>query len=235
MRCLTMVMWKDAFEKINIELDLTKRKKQALDDLLNTGRISQSTYDCLCKDLNEDINQIELRRKSLAEKMASKLRELEEQLQALEFFLANSEMAYVAGEINSELYTQESSALNLGMEATRQELNWIKEVIIQLVPKETVPTPTAPSTVEGVEVTSTEPATENAPEVSSSAPIEAPVEVTPVAGETTIEQPSHVAVETTTETPIESTTTPEPPSEGGQPPFRDKGENPPSQEEKKEG
>jgi len=229
-----MVLWKDAFEKINIELDLTKRKKQALDDLLSTGRISQSTRDCLCKDLDEEINQIELRRKSLAEKIASKLSELEEQLQALEFFLANSEMAYVAGEISSELYTQESSALNLGMEATKQELNLIKEVVIQLVPKETMPTTTAPSTVETVEATPTETAVENAPEVTSNAPIEAPVEVTPVAGETTIEQPSQVAVETTTETPIESTTT-EPSSGGEQTPFREEGENPPAQEEKKEG
>jgi len=211
-----MVMWKDSFEKINTELDLTKRKKQALDDLLSAGRISQFTYDCVCKDLNEDIDQIELRRKSLAKKMASKISELEEQLQTLEFFLANSEMAYAAGEINSELYSQESSALNLGMEATKQELNWIKEVIIQLVPKETTPT-TAPSTVEGVEATPTETAVENAPQVTSGAPIEAPVEITPVAGETTIQQPSQVAVETTTETPLESTTTE------------------PSQEEKKEG
>lgn len=231
-----MVLWKDAFEKINIELDLTKRKKQALDDLFSTGRISQSTHGGLCKDLDEDINQIELRRKSLAEKIASKLNELEKQLQALEFFLANSEMGYVAGEINSELYAQESSALNLGLEATKQELNWIKEVIIQLVPKETMPITTAFPTVESVEVTPTETAVENAPEVSSSAPIEAPVEVTPVAGETTIEQPSQIAVETTTETPIESTTTTEPSSEGGeQAPFRDEGENPSQQEEKKEG
>jgi len=230
-----MVMWKDAFEKINIELDLTKRKKQALDDLLSAGRISQSTFDCLCKNLDEDINQIELRRKSLAEKMASKLSELEEQLQTLEFFLANSEMAYVAGEINSELYTQESSALNLGMEATKQELNWIKEVIIQLVPKETMPTIPAPSAVESVEATPTETAVENAPQVTSNAPIETPVEVTPVAGETTIEQPSHVAVETTTETPKESTSTTELSSEGEQTPFRDEGENPTPQEEKKEG
>ena len=142
LRCLTMVMWKDAFEKINIELDLTKRKKQALDDLLNAGRISQSTYNCLCKDVNEEISEIEARRKALAEKTASKISELEEQLQTLEFFLANTEMAYVAGEISSELYSPESNALNLGLEATKQELNWIKEVIIQLVPKEPTP-PTA--------------------------------------------------------------------------------------------
>jgi len=230
-----MVFWKDAFEKINSELDLTKRKKQTLDDLLSTGRISQSTYDRLCKDLSEDLTQIEIRRKTLAEKMTSKLNELEEQLQTLEFFLANSEMAYAAGEVNSELYAQESSALNLGMEATKQELNWIKEVIIQLVPKETMAVATVPTAIEAVEATPTETAVESTPQVTSSAPIEAPVEVTPVAGETTIEQPSPVATETTTQTPVESTTTTEPSTEGGQEPFRDQGENPPSQEEKQEG
>jgi polyhydroxyalkanoate synthesis regulator phasin len=202
-----MVMWKDAFEKINIELDLTKRKKQALDDLLNAGRISQSTYDCLCKDINEEINQIEARRKALAEKTASKISELEEQLQTLEFFLATTEMAYVAGEISSELYSPESNALNLGLEATKQELNWIKEVIIQLVPKE----PTLPisitATVESIEATPIETAVENAPQVSSNAPIETPVEVTPASSDKPVEQPSYVAVETATEQPLESTTT----------------------------
>ena len=56
-----MVMWKDAFEKVTTELDLAKRKKQALDNLLGAGKISQFTYDCLCKDLNEEISQIEIR------------------------------------------------------------------------------------------------------------------------------------------------------------------------------
>jgi len=230
-----MVLWKDAFEKINSELDLTKKKKQALDALLSSGKISQFTYDLLCKDINEDLTQIELRRKSLAEKMTSKLNELEEQLQTLEFFLANSEMAYAAGEVNSELYAQESRALNMGMEATKQELNWIKEVIIQLVPKETMPVTPAPTTIETVEATPTETAVESTPQVTSNAPIEAPVEITPTAEETTIEQPSPVAAETTTQTPVESTTTTEPSAEGGQEPFRDQSENPPSQEEKQEG
>lgn len=238
-----MVVWKEAFEKINIELDLTKKKKQALDDLLNVGRISQLTYESLSKNLNEDINQIELRRKALAEKIASKLSELEEQLQTLEFFLANSEMAYAAGEMDPELYAKESSALNLGMEATKQELNWIKEVIIQLVPQETsAMTSAPPSTVESVEATPTETAVENAPQVAAStpsAPIETPTEVTPPAEETTIKQPDQVAVQTAPETPTETTPTTEPSSPssegGGQEPFRDPGDSPPPQDEKKEG
>jgi hypothetical protein len=204
----SMVLWKDAFEKVSLELEVTKRKKQALDDLLNAGRISQSTFDILCKGLNDELNEIEARRKVLTEKMSSKLSELEQQQQALEFFLAHTEMAYVAGETSSELYAQESSALDMGLEATKQELNWIKDVIIQLVPRETATVEVvAAAVVETIESTPTETAVESAPPVTSNAPIEMPAEVTPVTGEKPIEQPSYVAVETATEPPIESTTT----------------------------
>jgi hypothetical protein len=192
-------MWKDAFDRVNTELDLANRKKQALDTLLGSGRISQFTYDCICKDLNEEIGQIEIRRKALTDKMTNKLSELEEQQQTLEFFLANSEMAYAAGEINDELHARECSALSLGLDAVKQELNWIREVIIQLVPKEALSPASAPSMVEGVEATSTPTPIENIPSVTAAVPLEAPVEATPVVGKVAIEKPSQVVVETATE------------------------------------
>jgi len=224
-----LVAWKDSFEKINNELDLAKKKKHALDDLFTTGRISQGTYDSLGKELNEEIQEVETRQKALAEKMTYKLDELEQQMQALEVFLANSEISYVAGEINEELHAQESSALSLGLEATKQELNFIKEVIIQLIPKEATTTPT-PATTETAEAAPTETAVEKAPEVASSVPIEAPVEVTPVSEETKIEPPTPVPMEATTESAPQ-----ENPSEEGPAPFRSEGEETGTPEEKKEG
>jgi len=139
---MILVTWKGFFEKINAELDMTSRKKQALENLHNAGRISQFAYECLNKELTDEIEQVEARRKALAEKMTSKLNELEEQRMALEMFLANTEMAHVAGEIDDEIHAKESSALDLGLEATKQELNWIREVVLQLVPKETETSPT---------------------------------------------------------------------------------------------
>jgi len=217
-----LVTWKDSFEKINAELDLTKRKKQALDSLHDCGRISQFAYECLNKELTEEIEQTETRRKALAEKMTGKLNELEEQRIALEMFLANTEMAFAAGEIDGEIYAKESSALDLGLEATKQELNWIKEVIVQLVPKEGEPsgTSTEPSaTVETTEVAATESVVEKTAETPQSVPVEVPVEVT-ATSEVKMEQ-----VPPSTETPI-ATTTPST-SEGGEAPFREQGENPP--------
>jgi len=210
--------WKDSFEKVNIELDVTKRKKQTLDNLHETGRISQFAYECLNKGLTEETEQAEAQRKVLTEKMTRKLNELEEQRIALEMFLANTEMAYVAGEINEELHSKESSALDLGLEATKQELNLIKEVIIQLVPKESEPAATpAPTTApsETTEATTTETTVEKTTETPSNVPVEVPVEVTTTTSEVKVEQ-----IQTPPETPAPTQTTT---SEGGGAPFREQG------------
>jgi len=220
-RCYNLVNWKDSFERINMELDVTNRKKQTLDNLHDAGRISQFAYECLNKGLTEEIEQAEAQRKALAEKMTRKLNELEEQRIALEIFLANTELAYVAGEINEELHSKESSALDLGLEATKQELNWIKEVIIQLVPKESE-TEAKPTPAEGTEATTTttEPAVEKTTETTSNVPVEVPLEVTTTTSEVTVEQ-----IQAPPETPAPTQTTT---SGGGEAPFREQGGDAPT-------
>ncbi|MFX1301121.1 MAG: CdvA-like protein [Promethearchaeota archaeon] len=179
--------WKGFFEKINAELDMTSRKKQALENLHTAGRISQFAYECLNKELTDEIEQVEARRKALAEKMTSKLNELEEQRMALEMFLANTEMAHVAGEIDDEIHAKESSALDLGLEATKQELNWIREVVLQLVPKETE-TSESQTPVESIEVAAVETDVEKTSEATESVQVEAPVEVTANVSEVKVEE-----------------------------------------------
>ena len=212
-----MISWKDSFEKINNELDLAMKKQNALEELHSNDKISHVTYENLNKALTKEIEIIEARRKELAEKMNSKLNELERQVNTLEMFLANVEMSHAAGEITEELHDQEVSALDLGLEATKNELNFIKEAIMQLVPEEmqTEPTTTI-ETAETVETTPTETAMETVPEVSATEPIETQVEETqvetpPVTDETSIEQPTEMIVETpetpeTAEMPIETPT-----------------------------
>lgn len=179
--------WKGFFEKINAEIDMTSRKKQALENLHTAGRISQFAYECLNKELTDEIEQVEARRKALAEKMTSKLNELEEQRMALEMFLANTEMAHVAGEIDDEIHAKESSALDLGLEATKQELNWIREVVLQLVPKETE-TSQSQTPVESIEVAAVETDVEKTSEATESVQVEAPVEVTANVSEVKVEE-----------------------------------------------
>jgi len=75
------VLYEGYLEMVRRELDLVKRKKGALDGLFDADKISQSTYDCLNKDLTEDMARIEADQKTLAERTTSRANELEKQSQ----------------------------------------------------------------------------------------------------------------------------------------------------------
>jgi len=93
--------WKYSFEMINRELELVRKKKQALDELLASGKISQATYESLEKELAEALLNLETYQKSLIEKMSTRADDLEKQISTLELFLANLEIHHAAGEIDN--------------------------------------------------------------------------------------------------------------------------------------
>jgi hypothetical protein len=129
---LKLISWKRSFEILNEEFETVKKKKQALDNLLNTGRISHSTFDFFNREIDEAIEQIEKQRKALLEKMNSKTEELEEQIKTLERLLANFEIQHVSNEVNEEVYQREISLLSIGIENARLELDAIKEAVNKL-------------------------------------------------------------------------------------------------------
>lgn len=139
-----------SFEIVSQELDLTKRKKQALDDLLASTRISQPTYEHLEKGLTETILDLEAQQRSLGDKMTGWADELGEQIQLLELLLANLEIHHATGEIDDDAYDKQNRAILLGIEATKQDLVDIRNILSKTVP-ETVETPSAPTTPETTE------------------------------------------------------------------------------------
>jgi polyhydroxyalkanoate synthesis regulator phasin len=136
-----------SFEIVNQELDLTRRKKQALDDLLASERISQPTYEHLEKGLMETIVDLETQQKSLADKMTGWADELEEQIQLLELLLANLEIHHATGEIDDDAYDKQNRAILLGLDATKHDLVDMRNILSKTV-SETVPTPSVPTTPE---------------------------------------------------------------------------------------
>jgi hypothetical protein len=120
------------------ELDLIKKKKQALDDLLSSGRISQPTYEHLDAEVKEALTSIEKYLETIVCKMESRAQDLEKQIGTLEIFLANTEMLHVTGEIDDETYEKQMKAINIGLEAAKQELNEIKSILEGPKPAETV-------------------------------------------------------------------------------------------------
>ena len=91
-------------EKISGELELAKKKKEALDKLLNQGKVSQTTYDSFSNEVATAINEIEAKQNALVEKMKSKIGELEQQMKTLEFLreatVCSYSLSYIFGIYN---------------------------------------------------------------------------------------------------------------------------------------
>jgi len=127
-----LISWKHSFRRLSEEFEVARKKKQALDSLLNTGRISQSTHDMFKKEIDDGIADIDKQQKALLEKMAAKVFELEGQIKTLEILLANFEIRHVTEEIDEETYQRDSNLLSVGLENAKQELNQVKEAADQL-------------------------------------------------------------------------------------------------------
>lgn len=221
-----MTWWKESFEKINNELELIKQKRNALENLLNSGRISQTTYEYYSKELAELEEEIENRRKALVDKMNAKISHLENQLQVLEMLFTEIEISHAVGKMDEETYNRQRDALSTGLEFARQELNALKDTLSSVEPfkaeaealaeqqilteeavEETVQAPTEPQEEEKVEeqVTVETVETVESMEVTpeeTQPPIE--TEETPVE-ETPIEEINVQTVETETEEAVETT------------------------------
>ena len=129
---LNLISWKHSFKRLNEETEIAKKKKQALDNLLNTGRISQSTYDLFNSEIDEAITEIERQQKALLKKMNSKMEDLEAQIKTLEMLLANFEIQHVTGEVEEEVYQHEMDILSMGIESAKHELDVVREAVNQL-------------------------------------------------------------------------------------------------------
>ena len=167
-----MISWKYTFKRLNEEYEIAKKKKQALDNLFATGKISQATRDSFTGDISAALVEIETQRKDLAEKMQAKTLELEGQLKTLETLLANYEIQHVVGEIDEESYGREINLLSNTLETTRNELGVIKQAIDQIFPSaQTIQAPEPAPIMEAPAVQ---------PTAVEAVPLEVPVEATPV-------------------------------------------------------
>ncbi|MGB9676894.1 MAG: CdvA-like protein [Candidatus Bathyarchaeales archaeon] len=124
-----MISWRHSFRRLNEEYEISKKKKQALDNLLGAGKISRQTCDLFNEEISQAIVEIEKQQKALLEKMNLKVNELEGQIKTLEMLLANFEIQHVTGEVDEETYQREIGVLSVGLETARNELNMIKEAI----------------------------------------------------------------------------------------------------------
>jgi hypothetical protein len=195
---LELISWKHSFDRINEEYEIVQRKKQALDNLLNTGKISQSTYDSFSEEMNSAVAEIEKQQKALLEKMNLKVNELEQQVKILEMLLANFEIQHATGEIDEEIYNHKTELLSMGLEAARQELDVTKESVSQFSGSVQITEAIEPPTPETIETQEVE--TQPTEEVTGIEPEIEVAEETVSTVESEGEGESEITEETTEET-----------------------------------
>lgn len=190
-----MISWKHSFRKLNEEYEMALKKRRALNDLLNSGRISQPTYDTFDREIEEAIADNERQQKLLIEKMNVKAGELEEQIRTLEMLLANFEIQHVIGELNEDIYQREIELLSSGLEMAKHELDTVREAMNQLSdymplkkemktqPEENIETPQTEAPAEPVEEKTDAPIVEFV-EVGEKKESQPPEETAQSAGET---------------------------------------------------
>lgn len=127
-----LISWKYSFKKLNEEYELAGKKKQALDNLLGAGKISESTHSLFDKEIEDALAEIENQRKILLDKMGSKTDELEGQIRTLEVLFADFEIQHVTGEIDDVSYQRETDLLSMGLETARHELDAVQQAVGQL-------------------------------------------------------------------------------------------------------
>lgn len=133
--CSILSLWKYTFVLVSKDLELLRKKKQALDDLLSSNKISQLTYEHLNKEISEALADVERYLENMICKMRYRMEDLEKQINILEIFLANVEILRVAGEIDDETYERQSKALAIGLESMRNEVNEIRGALERVMQK----------------------------------------------------------------------------------------------------
>ena len=166
-------LWKYTLELASKELDLLKKKKQALDDLFSSQRISQATYEHLSREVDETLADVEKYLETTISKMKSRMEDLEKQIGILEIFLANVEMLHATNEIDDEAYEKQSKALSLGIESVKYEIEEIKNALERTTSKP------APAEAEVTEYTE---------ETVTPQPSETPISEPSVEAETSVEE-----------------------------------------------
>jgi chromosome segregation ATPase len=124
-----MFSWESDFEEAVKTINIYSKKLQTLKTLRESGKISDRTAEFLQKEFDNYVKAIESRKQTLMEKLETRLREVQQQIEIIEKLLANNEIRLSAQEISEDKYTKVATALNYALEESRNEYESLREAI----------------------------------------------------------------------------------------------------------
>lgn len=125
--------WKVENKVIQRELTLTQKKIFALDNLLESGKLSQAVYESLRKkEFEPVIEKIKKKHEALLNDLKSRHDELQFQIGKFENAIANIELERMVGGMEDQTYTTAHGSIKSLLESAISEKNDIEAALEQL-------------------------------------------------------------------------------------------------------
>jgi chromosome segregation ATPase len=128
-----MFSWESDFEEAVKTINIYSKKLQTLRTLRESGKISDRTADFLQREFDNYVKAIEARKQTVMERLETRLREVQQQIEIIEKLIANNEVRYSAQEITEDKYTKVTTALTYALEESRNEYESLREAITILI------------------------------------------------------------------------------------------------------
>jgi len=122
-------------EEATKRIETVEKQKEALNNLLKTGKISQSTYDHFIEELDALMAEIKTRREAIVDKTISKIDDLKNLINLLEMCLSDLQFRYSSGKIDKEHYNNEAYKFDSGLKVVKKEMQTLEDTLKKLQEK----------------------------------------------------------------------------------------------------
>ena len=103
--------WIVEAEEISRELDLLRRRDRALIELRASGDIDELTYSRLKDQYGQAKDELLERSETVIDKLAERVKQLDDQIKTVQSLIANNKMQYTSGEINENVYCNANESI----------------------------------------------------------------------------------------------------------------------------
>ncbi len=125
-------VWKAKAQRLESAIRAAQSKLTALDQLVQGGRISQSTYEELRKSYVRSLEELEEKRKELIGTLKGRVSQLRTEAHELEKFLAKIEVDHMTGDLDEESYRLLGNSLRATLARLVSEIKDIEEILAKL-------------------------------------------------------------------------------------------------------
>ncbi len=125
--------WAVEADELTRELDLLRRRDNALNELSVSGDVEETMYKQLKEQFRQARGDLLKRSEAAVEKLAETSQKLDEQMKIIQTIMANNKMHYTSGELGEEAYNLANETIQNGLRHFSSEKKNIEDKINTLI------------------------------------------------------------------------------------------------------